>query len=111
MITAKEAKTLYDESGAEVEQFLKHTVEPEVTKAAKGGKRQVMIHLGNVPPFNYVYSTLTPLQTAVVDKLKGLGYRAEIKAYGEKYVPRGLADDDGNGPQHQNYGIQLNWNV
>lgn len=109
MITAKEAKELYDESGHEVEQFLKYTVEPEVTKAAKGGKREVMIYLGSIPPFSYAHSTITPLQTAVINKLKELGYLAEIKAYGEKYVPRGLADDDGNGPQHQNYGIQIWW--
>ena len=109
MITAKEAKQLYDESGAEVEQFLKNEVEKRVTDAAKGGKRFVFIHLGSVKQFEYLDRTITPLQQAVADKLKTLGYRADIKLDGESYVPRGLADDDGNGPKIQNYGIQISW--
>lgn len=109
MITAKEAKQLYDESGAEVEQFLKQSVEQRVTYAAQGGKRQVFIDMGSVKQFEYLDRTVTPLQKAVVDKLKTLGYRVEIKLDGDKYVPRGLADDNGNGPTIQNYGIQISW--
>lgn len=109
MITAKEAKELYDQSGAEVEQFLKHEVEKRVTDAAKGGKRFVFIDLGYVKQFEYLDRAITPLQQAVADKLKTLGYRADIKLDGDKYVPRGLADDDGNGPKIQNYGIQVSW--
>lgn len=109
MITAKEAKQLYDESGAEVEQFLKNEVEKRVTDAAKGGKCYVFIHLGSVKQFEYLDRTITPLQQAVADKLKTLGYHARIRLDGDKYVPRGLADDNGNGPTIQNYGIQISW--
>ena len=109
MINAKHAKQLYDESGAEVEQFLSYSVEQKVMDAAKGGKREVMIHLGAVGPFEYVDQVVTPLNKAVVDKLQTLGYRAKIVKYGESYVPRGLADDDGKGPSHTNYGIQISW--
>jgi hypothetical protein len=109
MITAKEAKELYDQSGQEVEDFLKFNVEKEVVKSAEGGKRQVFIHLGSVKQFEYLDRTITPLQQAVADKLKTLGYRADIKLDGDKYVPRGLADDNGNGPTIQNYGIQISW--
>ena len=109
MITAKEAKELYDQSGQEVEDFLKHNVEQAVVKAAEGGKRQVFIHMGSVKQFEYLDRTITPLQQAVADKLKTLGYRADIKLDGDKYVPRGLADDMGNGPTIQNYGIQISW--
>lgn len=109
MITANEAKQLYDESGAEVNQFLKFEVEKKVTDAAKGGKRQVFIYMGSVKQFEYLANTITPLQQAVADKLKTLGYRAEIKLDGESYVPRGLADDNGIGPKIQNYGIQIGW--
>jgi hypothetical protein len=109
MLTAKEAKQLYDKSGAEVDQFLKHNVEKEVVKAANGGKRQVFIDMGSVKQFEYLHHTITPLQQAVADKLKELGYRVEIKLDGESYVPRGLADDNGNGPTIQNYGIQIGW--
>jgi hypothetical protein len=109
MITAKEAKELYDQSGQEVADYLKHSVEKKVKEAAEGGKRQVFIDMGSVRQFEYLRSTITPLQQAVADKLKELGYRVEIKLDGESYVPRGLADDNGNGPTIQNYGIQISW--
>lgn len=109
MITAKDAKKLYDESGHEVDQFLKQSVEPNVINAAKGGRRHVFIHLGSVGPFEYVDQVATPLHRAVVDKLLTLGYRAKIETDGDKYVPRGRADDDGNGPMHLNYGIRISW--
>jgi len=109
MITAQQAKQFYDDSGYEVEQFLRHSVETPVINAAKGGKREVMIHLGAVGPFEYVDQVVTPLNKAVVEKLQTLGYRSKIVKYGESYVPRGLADDDGKGPSHTNYGIQISW--
>ena len=109
MINAKEAKALYDKSGQEVADYLKHTVEKEVVKAAEGGKRQTIIHLASKGPFDHLDQLITPLQKAVVAKLKELGYRAEIKLDGDRYVPRGLADDDGNGTSHQNYGFHIGW--
>ena len=109
MIDAKQAKQLYDQSGAEVEQFLKHEVEKKVTDAAKSGKREVFVDMGSVKMFHHLADTITPLQKAVADKLKTLGYRAEIKLHGESYVPCGLADDNGNGPTITNYGIQIGW--
>lgn len=109
MITAKEAKELYDQSGAEVEQFLKNEVEKRVTDAAKGGKRFVFICLATLKFYEHAQDKLTPLNKAVVERLVELGYRARVVLDGEPYVPRGLADDDGNGPKHQNYGIQIGW--
>lgn len=109
MITAKDAKQLYDKSGVEVENFLTHNVEKEVINAAKSGKRNVNIHLGTLTAFEYVDGKTTPFNRAVVDKLKSLGYAVSIQKYGESYVPRGLADDDGNGPAHTNYGFVIGW--
>lgn len=109
MITAKEAKELYDQSGAEVEQFLKNSVEKPVTDAANGGKRHVFIHLGCVPNYRHLFQEITPLQKAAREKLNELGYRVEIKLDGESYVPLGLTDNDGYGPTVQNYGIQIGW--
>ncbi len=109
MITAKEAKQLYDESGAEVALYLKSNVEFEVTNAAKSGKRHVEILIGTTGPYEYVDQKITPLEKAVITKLKELGYTAKIENYGDKYVPRGLADDDGNGPSHRNYGFIIGW--
>jgi hypothetical protein len=109
MITAKQAKQFYDDSGYEVEQFLTYSVETEVMNAAKGGKRQVQIHIGTTGPFEYVDQKITPLEKAIIAKLKELGYTAKIENYGDSYVPRGLADDDGNGLTHRNYGFIIGW--
>jgi len=109
MITAKEAKVLYDKSGQEVADYLKYTVEKEIVKAAEGGKRHTIIHLKSLPYFQHLDQVITPLQKAVIDRLKELGYGAEIKLYDNPYVPRGLTDDDGQGPSHQNYGIHIGW--
>lgn len=109
MITAKEALELYDASGAEVNLFLKHSVESEVIKAAKGEKRTVFIHLDALAPFDHLDQRTTPLQRAIVAKLISLGYRAKIRLDGAPYVPRGLADDDGDGPSHTNFGIEIGW--
>jgi hypothetical protein len=109
MINAKDARVLYEKSGQEVTDFLKQKVEKEVINAANSGKRQVFIDMGSVKQFAYLQDTITPLQQAVAEKLKGLGYRVEIKLDGESYVPRAWADDNGNGPTITNYGIHINW--
>jgi len=107
MIDAKQAKQLYDESGVEVQTFLTHTVEKKVKDAAESGKRFVFICLGAEP----VYHNVQPdnIQKAAMEELKKLGYKVVFQRDGESYVPRGLADDDGNGPSHTNYGIQISW--
>lgn len=109
MLTAKEAKQLYDDSGAEVENLLTYKIEPEVKKSAMSGKRKVEILISTVGPYEYVDQKITPLQKAAIAKLKQLGYTAMIEIYGEAYVPRGLATDDGNGPKHTNYGFIIGW--
>lgn len=109
MITAQQAKQLYDESGAEVEAFLNDKIGPEVVHAAKRGERTVTILLSSKDTYTYLLQIITPLQAAVVKRLKELGYNAKIDTYGESYVPRGLADDDGHGPTHTNYGIHIGW--
>ena len=109
MITATEAKVLYDQSGAEVDSYLKHEVESKIVKAAMEGKRSVIIHLGALDYLRHLDQEVTPIQKAVVTKLKELKYRAVIQLYGDQYVPRGLADDDGRGPSHRNYGLEIGW--
>lgn len=102
MITAKEAKEIYDKSGAEVANIMeKLNVEQAVKSAAEGGKRSTIVYLGD----EIWWST----RRSVVTRLRELGYGAVIGLYGDKYVPRGLQDDNGEGPVHQNYGIHISW--
>lgn len=109
MITAQEAKALYDSSGAEVQEFLKHHADGHVKKAAQAGKRTYTIHRGCTEVWNP--PTCTPLDVLVIKELERLGYRARFGAddKSESYVPAGLRDDDGGGPEHVNYGITITW--
>lgn len=109
MITAQEAKTLYDQSGAEIDEFLqKHEVEKGIKEAASTGKRAVFIHCGFE---NLLYSVEpTPLYKSVMNRLSTLGYTVVwYPRYGMPFVPRGLDDGHGDGPMHQNYGIEIRW--
>lgn len=107
MITAKEAFELYNQSGAEVRRFLGYTVDQAVQNAAKAGKRSVEILLSA----EECWKTLvpTPFERSVIAQLEELGYNVKLERYGEPYVPRGLADDNGNGPMHRNYGFIISW--
>lgn len=108
MISAKQAKELYDQSGAEVEKFLKHNVEQKIKDAAGSGKRHVFICQGSI--VSYSHPTMTPLEKGVMDALTELGYKVSFTKHTDHtYVPRGLADDNGNGPEHQNYGFNIGW--
>lgn len=108
MITAAEAKTLYDQSGVEVDKYLHYKIEPEVKAAATSGKRTVFHFIGSRDVFTHPRPD--PLQTRIIEKLRALGYTVQwLDSEGESYVPRGLADDDGNGPSYTNYGIRITW--
>ena len=107
MITAAEAKTLYDQSGVEVDKYL-HKIEPEIKAAAISGKRTVFHFIGSRDVFTHPRPD--PLQTRIIEKLRELGYTVQwLDSEGESYVPRGLADDDDEGPSYTNYGIQIAW--
>ena len=105
MINALEAKKLYDESGHEVDEFLKRYVEPEVINAAKQGKRSAIIFLGSLERYHDLNRAIKPIHKGVMAKLQTLGYTTRIDLYGDYYVPRGLQNDDGGGPEHCNYGM------
>lgn len=107
MITAKEAKALYDASDAEAKGLLK-TFEPKIIEAAKSGKRWIVITIGSSP------ATKTPqpdsVQKRVIELLNELGYMSRWVAQdGVAYIPLGLMDDYDIGPMHVNYGIHIGW--
>jgi hypothetical protein len=107
MISAKEARELWNASDAKVEKFLLKTVEPAIVKAAKDGNREVKIHIGchsHKTPYN-----ILDLDTNVLAKLQNLGYTAGIEWIDAAYVPRGLQNEIGEGPLHRNYGYFIRW--
>lgn len=108
MISAAEAKVLYDDSGVEVDKYLQYKIEPEIKAAATQGARKVFHYLGSRDVFTHPRPD--PLQLRIIEKLRELGYAVRwLDSEGDGYVPRGLADDEGKGPVHYNYGVQINW--
>lgn len=106
MINAKEARALYDQSGAEADKVLAE-IEPKVIAAAQAGKQSINFYIDSTEVYDRVI--LTPIYTQVVEKLHQLGYQAGACRYGDAYIPPGLADDDGDGPKYQNYGLYISW--
>jgi len=107
MINAKEAKELYDASGAEVTDYLTHNVEKYIKEAAESGKRTYIIHLGAEELWTQIHPT--NLQKKIMVALGDLGYIVKFSSYGDQYVPRSFGNGDGDGPLHQNYGIHIGW--
>lgn len=117
MITAKEAKELFEVSDTIVDQFL-DVIDPAIRNAAIAGKKELCVSSivtlpdhskvgGSIGPFDRL--EITPFQQRLIDKLVSYGFGAKLELYGNKYVPRGLADDDNHGPEHQNYTIIVRW--
>ena len=48
-------------------------------------------------------------QARIIARLHDFGLEASWYRDNDSYVPRGLADDDGQGPAYSNYGIQIGW--
>lgn len=106
IINAKEAREIAANSDAWLEAELKK-IEPDIKKAAELNKSPCQIHIGSIGPWDEI--KLTNAQIRIIEALKKLGYHAKIEKYGAPYVPRGLSDDDGNGPSHTNYGYFIHF--
>ena len=108
MINAKEANVIYDRSGQEVKDYLKYKIEPCVVEAAKAGKKQVFVFVNAIECHHFI--NISPLTKKVMEKLKELGYTVRYdKDLSHKYIPKGLMDDDGSGPEYVNHGYFIGW--
>ena len=107
MLSAKEAREIVENSDVEVLKSLK-MFDEQIRYAAAQGKREYFYRMGAVEMFLGM-TALKPLTVSVIAKLEALGYGVKYTFYGDSYVPRGLADDDGNGPEYTNYGIIVGW--
>lgn len=117
MITAAQALELVKRSDAEVERYLA-LIGPAIEVASKAGRRSILlssvvgfpdpaavsVHLPVNTPFS-----MTDFQTRLCAALKQFGFGADMQAPHASYVPRGLADDDGNGPSYKHYTIIVRW--
>jgi hypothetical protein len=104
MITAVEARALYDRVGIEATK-LANDVSAAITKAA--GSRNSLFFL--IGARLHHHSSPNDIQARVMEDLRNAGFEVTFGRDGKSYVPRGLADDDGNGPSHINVGFHIKW--
>lgn len=112
MITAAEASQLVLESKTNVDLYIRQ-IEPNVADLAKSGSRIYTCYVTGLWNAFDIWEAnsqnFTPIQKAVVAKLKSLGYVVVLGTDGAAYVPRGLQDDDGNGPEKINVCLIIKW--
>lgn len=108
MISATEARELYDASGKDVENWINCKVRTQVESSAKSGNWFVYIPIDSIESYAPLPNP-TNLEQAVMSKLISLGYVVKLMKYGGTYIPRGLSDDNGDGPTYINYGLCVGW--
>jgi len=112
MITAQEARALSEASDAHLERYLA-LIDKEIRSHAEKGDRVYECYVEDlwVSKETYVHPSPDPLQQRVINALKMAPtfFGAEWRKSGDTYVPRGLANDDGEGPSYQNYCIHIRW--
>lgn len=111
MITAAEAREIREHSSVRVQEILSQ-LEPDIRASAEKGLSELACYSvrelwTSVEAYNGRHATA--LQSRVMTELKELGYGVTFAPHGDQYVPRGLADDDGNGPSYQNWCIIIRW--
>jgi hypothetical protein len=116
MITASQARERSNMSKKSVEKFIDWLGE-KIAKAADDELFVYEYHGGS--PCDPVKSTsiesfrefeIPPFWDRAITKLRAqpLNYMVDIKP-GAPYVPRGLANDDGEGPEYVNYSMIIRW--
>lgn len=112
MITANEAVALYDLSEAKVNTIMSQ-IDYEICTLAAAGKRiyecQIDGLWDSVLEYTAYDTQKTKVQEDVSKKLAALGYRVHFGRCGPSYVPRGLQDDNFEGPKYVNLGLVVYW--
>lgn len=107
MITAKEAREIVETSDANVLKSLE-VFDKNIRNAASRGKKECFFYIEGIEK-SLGLPPLKPLEMLIVERLKDSGFGVEITFDGDPYVPRGLSDDEGNGPKYSNYGFMVRW--
>jgi hypothetical protein len=111
MFTAVEARKLTDQASGKYEKICEK-IGLKVKELADAGKNEYAIYEEGFWGAMSIWEMRNPAteaQTLLMSLLRKYGYRVTLEPDGETYVPRGLADDDGDGPKHQNRCIVIRW--
>ena len=110
MITAQQARELALTSDSAIEKFLEK-LEPKIVAAAEAGRRELAVYEEGLWCNSETFRPVapTPPQTRLCEALNRFGFGASVVQHGDAYVPRGLADDIGEGPEYINHVILIRW--
>lgn len=112
MITAYDARQLAILGDSKVEDIMEK-LDKKITETALLGQNEFLCYGNDLWSCHrtefYRLPEPTTLQKKIIDRLGDFGYQAEMVWDGKRYVPPGLADDMGNGPEHQNYVLKISW--
>jgi hypothetical protein len=113
MITAAQARENVKMSNATLQKYFEK-IDRMIEKASCEGKTYVALYgldelSGSI--LSYAKIEVTRLQQRIIDELKSIGYSASVVFDGDAYVPRGLQNDDGEGPEYLNVVIHVSWLV
>lgn len=108
-ISARDAHARANQSEVAAQKWLK-LIEPLIIKAADANEFSIMHHLDTIDvSFGARLPDLEPKIKGAVSMLREMGYNVTYAVYGDRFVPRGLQDDDGNGPMYQSIGLKISW--
>jgi hypothetical protein len=109
MITREQAKEKADSVG-KVPDFVKKQLDDRISTAAENGDYQVFLYIPDLWQSVNVYQNPvepTALQKNVIKFLTEApnNFTISFTQDGDSYIPRGLADDIGDGPSYVTWGI------
>ena len=110
MISVEEARKLSEANDKHFNHLI-DAIGTAIKNAAEKGERVYHCYISGLweaKSISYLPVENGP-QSKVINKLRSYGYVAQLVTDGDRYVPRGLADDNGDGPEHINHVIEVKW--
>lgn len=115
-VSAKQARSLVEESDQYVDKFIR-SIDSLILTAAKDGKNSIRVDELHGVEFYCCKPTASfatthkssPLLISIVKHYKKQGFSASVEAFGGAYVPKGLANDMGEGEPYQSTSLCITW--
>lgn len=106
-MNVSEARDITKNSRALAEDYLKDFIYPKIKSSANNGKFSCFFFIGSQERYRHIH--VEQKIESAIEILKQSGYNVKLDYNGFSYVPRGLSDDDGNGPKYTSYGLHIDW--
>ena len=115
-VSAKQARSLVEESDQYVDKFIR-SIDNLILTASKDGKNSIRVDELHGVEFYCCKPTTSfatthkssPLLILIVQHYKKQGFSASVEVFGDTYVPKGLANDMGEGEPYQSTSLCITW--